>query len=175
MAVSVNASTGSVKRLGVLAAALLLGATGARAEEDLRNWAPDPFEQLSDAAPDCPVPRGPLMTEREWKADAHWRIETGTSCWLAGRCEDSNAYRYDAGIAASLFPRLRAAAPRLAGSSVWVYLQRRIVFLQGCVRDEAQARALEALAKAEPQVTMVVPAFRVGAQGRVPYRRLREE
>ncbi|NRF65576.1 transporter [Aquincola sp. S2] len=153
---------------------LLAAATtpaAADAPHELRNWAPDPFRQLSADRADCPVPRGPLMTEAEWRSEAHWRIETGTSCWLAGQCADSNAYRYDAALAQALFPRLQAA-PALAGSSVWVYLQRRILFMQGCVRDAAQAAALEAAAKGTPELLMVVPALRVGSDEPIPYRRL---
>lgn len=152
-----------------LALATAVCALNAAADE-LRNWAPDPFLALSHEQADCPEPLGPRMTEAEWKADAHWRIETGTSCWLAGKCADSNAYRYDAPLAAALFPKLQAAHDALAGSSVWVFVQRRVVFLQGCVRDAAQGDALEALAKQGRDVTLVVPAFRVGPDGRVPYR-----
>ena len=157
-----------------LAAAAL--AQPARAQDDApRNWANDPFLQLraDDAA--CPEPRGPRMTATEWRAEAHWRIETGTSCWLAGRCADANAYRYDAAIAQALFPRLQAL-PELAGSAVWAYLQRRILFVQGCVADRAQAQAVEAAigraAAAVPELTMVVPALRVAGDEGTPYRRL---
>jgi hypothetical protein len=159
----------------LLPAALLglaLHAPWASADE-LRNWANDPFMQLSRDVADCPVPKGPLMNEKDWKAEAHWRIETGTSCWLAGKCADSNAYRYDAGLAQGLFPKLQDPEV-LKGSSVWAFVQRRILFLQGCVRDEAQGAALEALAKGTPDLVMVVPAFKVGSDGRVPYRLLTE-
>lgn len=157
-----------------IAVALLLAGTAAAplraGADELRNWGNDPFMQLSQDVADCPEPLGPRMTEAEWKADAHWRIETGTSCWLAGKCADSNAYRYDAPLAAALFPTLQAAHDTLAGSSVWVFVQRRVVFLQGCVRDAAQGDALEAIARQGKDVTMAVPAFRIGAGGRVPYR-----
>jgi len=161
----------SLHRLRTAALAALALHTPWAAAEDLRNWADDPFVQLSRDVADCPVPKGPLMTEKDWKAEAHWRIETGTSCWLAGKCADSNAYRYDAGLAKLLFPKLENPQA-LQGSSVWAFVQRRILFLQGCVRDEAQGAAIEALAKGTPDLVMVVPAFKVGAQGRVPYRPL---
>jgi hypothetical protein len=145
------------------------------ADETTRNWGNDPFLQLRADAPGCPEPRGPRMTSAEWRAEAHWRIETGTSCWLAGRCADANAYRYDAAIAQALFPRLQAL-PELAGSSVWAYLQRRILFVQGCVADRAQAQAIEAAigraAAAVPELTMVVPALRAAGDDGTPYRRL---
>ena len=171
-----RASAGRVLRLLAPALALAALAHPAHAEDDAaRNWANDPFLQLRADDPGCPEPRGPRMTAIEWRAEAHWRIETGTSCWLAGRCADANAYRYDAAIAQALFPRLQAL-PELAGGGVWAYLQRRILFVQGCVADRAQAQAVEAAisraAAAVPELTMVVPALRVAGDEATPYRRL---
>lgn len=171
------ATTARLIRPTATALALSALAVPARSQGDEtpRNWGNDPFLQLraDDAA--CPEPRGPRMTATEWRAEAHWRIETGTSCWLAGRCADANAYRYDAAIAQALFPRLQAL-PELAGSGVWAYLQRRILFVQGCVADRAQAQVLEAAigraAAAVPELQMVVPALRVAGDEGTPYRRL---
>ncbi len=50
---------------------------------------------LLGPAGQCPAPLGPLFTVDEQRREAHYRIERGTSCWLAGKCKDSNAYRYD--------------------------------------------------------------------------------
>ncbi len=168
----------TARLLGLVPAAVALAALAfpVRADDEApRNWANDPFLQLRADDPTCPEPRGPRMTATEWRAEAHWRIETGTSCWLAGRCADANAYRYDASIAQALFPRLQAL-PELAGSGVWAYLQRRILFVQGCVADRAQAQAIEAAigraAAAVPELTMVVPALRVAGDEGTPYRRL---
>lgn len=165
----------SVLALAALGALCLPASSQGPADEAARNWGNDPFLQLRADDASCPEPRGPRMTAPEWRAEAHWRIETGTSCWLAGRCSDSNAYRYDAAIAQALFPRLQAL-PELAGSAVWAYLQRRILFVQGCVADRAQALALEAAigraAAAVPELQMVVPALRVAGDEGTPYRRL---
>lgn len=150
-----------------------LALAGAATAQDLRNWGADPFMQLSADVAGCPEPRGPRSTEAEWRAEAHWRIETGTSCWLAGQCADSNAYRYDAALARDAFARLQRSSA-LAGSSVWAYVQRRILFLQGCVGDAAQVRALEDAARGTPELVMVVPALRVGDDPHLPYRRLRD-
>ena len=171
-----DAATTRLLRLIPTAVALAALASPVQAEDEApRNWANDPFLQVRADDPACPEPRGPRMTATEWRAEAHWRIETGTSCWLAGRCADANAYRYDASIAQALFPRLQAL-PELAGSGVWAYLQRRILFVQGCVADRAQAQAIEAAigraAAAVPELTMVVPALRVAGDEGTPYRRL---
>jgi hypothetical protein len=175
----VTVTSGRVARAFALAALGALGVAarsqGPAVDESPRNWGNDPFLQLRGDDTACPEPRGPRMTASEWRAEAHWRIETGTSCWLAGRCSDANAYRYDAAIAQALFPRLQAL-PELAGSGVWAYLQRRILFVQGCVADTAQARAIEAAigraAAAVPELQMVVPALRVAGDEGTPYRRL---
>lgn len=176
LAFSARVSAGRSLRMLAPALALAALAQPVRAEDDaVRNWANDPFLQLRADDPGCPEPRGPRMTAIEWRAEAHWRIETGTSCWLAGRCADANAYRYDAAIAEALFPKLQAL-PELAGSGVWAYLQRRILFVQGCVADRAQAQAVEAAigraAATVPELTMVVPALRVAGDPGTPYRRL---
>ena len=44
---------------------------------------------------------GPLITADEMRQQAHGRIERGTSCWLAKKCEDSNVYRRDPEIQAT--------------------------------------------------------------------------
>ena len=87
-------------RVVVALAAVTLGVTQpAPAAEGVaperRNWFDTPFGQAVDGLPDCPRPEGPLITESEMRSLAHARIERGTSCWLAKKCEDSNAYRRD--------------------------------------------------------------------------------
>jgi len=107
----------------------------------------DPFFQVSSGLKDCPAPLGPLYTPAEVRSQMHGRLERGTSCWLAGRCKDSNAYRYDKAVA----PRVRealAAVPGIKRASVWVTVQRRWVYLQGCVPTRDLARRLERAAKA---------------------------
>ena len=60
-----------------------------------QNWFDDPFFQVASGMRNCPVPEGPLLTAEERRAQRHSRLERGTSCWLAGRCADSNAYLPD--------------------------------------------------------------------------------
>jgi hypothetical protein len=54
----------------------------------------DPFVQATTGRA-CPAPRGPAYTETQRNQEAHQRVERGTSCWLAGKCSEPNAYRYD--------------------------------------------------------------------------------
>ncbi len=145
-----------------LAALLQLPAQAQPAPEK-KNWFDDPFFQVSAGLPGCPVPEGPLLTQEEQRQEAHWRAERGTSCWLAGQCRDSNAYRYDKTLAPQVEAALKSL-PGIAGSSVWVVLQRRWVFLQGCVASPGQALALEQAAKAVPEVEAVVPMLGVGTR-----------
>ncbi|MGJ7509182.1 BON domain-containing protein [Variovorax sp. GT1P44] len=161
------------RRMPSLAMLVLAGATGASAvhaaEGEARtNFFEDPFFQVSSGLKACPVPLGPFYTPAEVRSQMHGRLERGTSCWLAGRCKDSNAYRYDKAIA----PEVRKAlegVPGLKRGSVWVTVQRRWIYLQGCVPTPELARRLESAAKAVPDVETVVPDLMIGTRGKPPY------
>ena len=152
----------------VLLLSLLL-ASGA--DDAVLNRFGDPFEALSADIAGCPEPRGPRTTAAEARVQAHHRAERGTSCWLRGECSEPNAYRYDPAIAASLAPALRAEAA-LHPSSLWLTVQARVVYLEGCVARADQAAALEARARRLPEVQQVLPLLRVGTHGELPYRRM---
>jgi len=47
------------------------------------NYFNDPFVQVTDGIADCPVPKGPMITEAEMKAQAHSRVERGVPKWNA--------------------------------------------------------------------------------------------
>jgi hypothetical protein len=122
----------------------------------------DPFVQATSGRA-CPAPRGPAYTETQRNQEAHYRVERGTSCWLAGQCSEPNAYRYDARIANAAVAALRADRT-LAGSTLWVIAERRFVYLQGCTNDSAQAARAEAIVKALPDVQVVIPAISAGRE-----------
>lgn len=154
----------------LLVALLLAGAT---ADDDLPlNRFDDPFEAVSADIADCPEPRGPRITAAEMRVQAHHRAERGTTCWLKGECREPNAFRYDAGIAAALRAPL-AASPALHPSSLWLTVQGRVVYLEGCVAHADQAAALEALARGLPDVQQALALVRVGPGGALPYRRFK--
>jgi hypothetical protein len=115
------------------------------------NRGNDPFFQVSKAIPHCPTPLGPLETEQEWLNEAHYRIERGNSCWVEGRCRLSNAYRYDAEIAQGVQRRLdniNSATHWREKSTLWLILQRRFIYVQGCVSsDFDKGKFLSELAK----------------------------
>lgn len=133
-----------------------------------KNWFGDPFFQVASGLAACPVPEGPLLTQDEARAEEHWRVERGTSCFRAGRCRLPNSYLYDKGLAAPVAAAL-AAVPGVQGASVWVTIQRRWVFLQGCVTAPAQITALQQAAQAVPEVEAVVPMLLVGTAGKPHY------
>ncbi|MDN7182497.1 hypothetical protein M0D69_31655 [Caballeronia sp. SEWSISQ10-4 2] len=119
-----------------LLALALVASQSALADDSLSNRGNDPFFQISKAIPQCPTPLGPLETEQEWLAEGHYRIERGNSCWVEGRCRLSNAYRYDAEIAEAVQRRLSTINPAThwrEQSSLWLMLQRRFIYVQGCV------------------------------------------
>ena len=133
-----------------------------------QNWFDDPFFQVASGMRGCPVPEGPLLTAEERRAQTHSRLERGTSCWLAGRCADSNAYRYDKPLAPKVQAAL-AAVPGVRRASVWVVIQRRWVYLQGCVPSRSMAAALDRAARTVPDVEVVLPELMVGTRGHPPY------
>jgi hypothetical protein len=156
------------------ATCLLLVAGMAAAQTSLaqerRNWFDDPFFQVSSGVPECPAPLGPWLTRDEQRREAHGRTERGTSCWLAGKCRDSNAYRYDKALAPQVEAALKAV-PGIERTSVWVTLQRRWVLLEGCVDSPERIAQLELAARQVADVESVVPALSVGgAAPRYPLR-----
>lgn len=125
------------------------------ADATRKNYFGDPFLQVTGGIPDCPVPEGPMITEAEMRAQAHSRIERGTSCYLAGRCRLPNSYLYDKEI----IPRVRKAIladGRFADTSVWVEGQRRWVWIKGCVRSKAQGQTLERRVRGIDDVEAVI-------------------
>lgn len=148
----------------------LASASPAQADDELRNWFNDPFFQISAGIADCPTPAGPFVTEAERRVQAHRRAEKGTTCWLAGECERPNAYVYDADIAAALQAALRER-PRFADTTLWVTVQGRVVYVEGCVAREAAVAELDAFVRALPHVQQSSVMVRVDAAGQVPYKR----
>ena len=110
--------------------------------EPLRNWFHDPYFAVRSGVWACPVPRGPLGTEADMRRETHSRAERGTSCWLAGRCEKPNAYLYDQAIGDAVRERF-AASDALKDASLWITVQRRIVWVEGCVSPATDDQAVE--------------------------------
>lgn len=150
-------------------------AASAMAEDGapLRNWFNDPFLQVRAEFPGCPVPRGPLLTETERKAEAHSRVERGTSCWMAGTCARPNAYLYDASIGESIADRFAASA-EFRGASLWVTVKRRFAWVEGCVADAAQAKLLEAFLLPVPDLERVILDVMTGTRQKPPYAVLKD-
>jgi BON domain len=157
-----------MRTLGVMGLAAWLALPALAQDEALQlNPFNDPFVQATSAR-NCPAPRGPAYTETQRRQEAHYRVERGTSCWLAGTCSEPNAYRYDQRLADAVVQALRADAA-LADSAIWVIAERRFIYLQGCVATTAQAAQAEALAKAVPDVQIVIPALSLpGETARYP-------
>jgi hypothetical protein len=115
---------------------IVIGVAHVHAEPARVNRGHDPFFQISNAIAACPTPLGPLETQKEWLDDSHYRIERGNSCWIEGRCRLPNAYLYDAEIAEAVARRLASvnvATHWREQSTLWLTLQRRFIYVQGCV------------------------------------------
>ncbi len=145
----------AARRLAWAALVLAALAFAAHAADERGNFFNDPFLQATNGIADCPVPPGPAITRAEMEAQAHSRIERGTSCFQSGRCRLPNSYLYDQEI----IPRVKKAIladGRFADTSVWVEGQRRWVWLKGCVRQPQQAKALEELVRSLDDVEAVI-------------------
>ncbi len=155
-----------MKRTALFLASLLL-ALGALAQER-RNAFDDPFLQVTSALPGCPVPRPPGYTEEEVRKEEHVRAQHGTSCYHSGRCRLPNSYLYDKEI----IPRVKQFIlrdGRFDDTSVWVLGERRLVTLMGCVRDPAQAEAMEKAVQQVDDVMGVINLLGVGTQAKPRY------
>jgi hypothetical protein len=146
----------------------------AHAEPPRINHGNDPFLQISRAISDCPVPLGPLETEKEWLDDSHYRIERGNSCWIEGRCRLPNAYLYDAEIADAVQRRLtnlNVATHWREQSSLWLTLQRRFIYVEGCVAPGFDKAAFLAGLEKTADVDRVIDNTTNDPQAaRLPYR-----
>ncbi len=159
--------------LSLLAALLAPRLGAAQSAPERRNWFDDPFFQIASSVPNCPEPAGPRITEAERLPQTHHRAERGTTCWLAGQCDRPNSYAYDADIAAALRAKLAQASNPFAAATLWVTVQGRVVYLEGCVPDPAMEAALERFAGAIPNVQQAIAAVFVNdGTARPPYRLL---
>lgn len=158
-----------MRRVGC-AGLLLAAAGGARAGDVLANWFGDPFFQIASAVPDCPLPAGPFITESERRVQAHHRAERGTTCWLAKACDRPTAYAYDRDIAAAFQAAVAERQP-FPDATLWVTVQGRVVYIEGCAADPALAARAEAFARALPNVERAIAIIRTDASARPPYRR----
>jgi hypothetical protein len=160
--------------VGVLCAASVAAhaqeASAAGASE-LRNWFNDPFFTLSHDVADCPVPLGPFTTRAEMEDDAHYRVERGTTCWLAHKCTKPNSYLYDAPIADAVRAHF-ADSSTLRGTSVWITVQRRFVYADGCVPASFDKAALQRQLEAIPDVEQVFVRVTADPRAPLPYKPL---
>lgn len=147
------------------------GAASDTSAAERKNWYNDPFFTLSHAIADCPLPLGPLMTKTQMEDDAHYRVERGTTCWLAHRCTKPNSYLYDVPIADAIKAQFRQPA-ELDGTSIWITVQRRFVYAEGCAPASFDANALQQRLAAIPDVEQVFMRVTTNPRGPLPYKTL---
>jgi hypothetical protein len=157
----------------VCAMSVLLASRAAWAQGERVNRGGDPFFQISQAVSSCPVPLGPFQTQAEWLAESHYRIERGNSCWWEGRCRLPNGYLYDKEIAESVERRLASIEPVMrwkTNTTLWIMLQRRFIYVQGCVaRGFDKQKFLAELAKTA-DVERVIDETTSHPESSPPYR-----
>lgn len=151
-----------------LALALSAAAGNAAAADERANRFNDPFVLLSSAIRDCPEPLGPRITAAEQLKQSHHRAERGTTCWLQGLCERPNAFEYDPGIARTI-QRAWSEHKGFQASTIWLTVQGRVVFFEGCARRRGLAAELERFARGVPNVTQAVANIRTEPKAKPPY------
>jgi len=155
---------------------IVIGVAHVHAEQARINRGHDPFFQISKTIAACPAPLGPLETEKEWLDDSHYRIERGNSCWIEGRCRLPNAYLYDAEIAEAVARRLASvnvATHWREQSTLWLTLQRRFIYVEGCVAPGFDKHAfLAELAKTADVERVIDNTTTDPHPARLPYRTL---
>ena len=158
------------------ATSVTLAPVSARAGAPRANHGNDPFFQISQAIPACPVPLGPLQTQQEWLADSHYRIERGNSCWWEGRCRLPNSYLYDKEIEEAAKRRLTNVEPSThwrEHTTLWLTLQRRFIYVEGCVAPDFDKQAFfSELAKTADVERVVDETIADPASDALPYRTL---
>lgn len=129
----------------------------------------DPFEQATAGFAACPTVPPPTLTLDQMRAQAHQRVERGTSCCLAGTCECGGSYKHDPEINARVVAAIRNDV-HLRDTSIWVTTTRKFVTLQGCVHSAAQKRALERLVRRGQDVALVWNETTVGPVRQAPHK-----
>jgi len=155
---------------GLFAIALLL-VPPCLAEEAVKNWFDDPYFQVRSAIAHCPTPLGPFTTHEQMLKETHYRSERGTRCWLEGKCSKPSSYMYDADIAQAVRARFEGS-PKLKDASLWVTVQRRFVWIDGCVRSARGRNEIETLLRGVPDVEMLIVNVMRAADAAPPYRTL---
>lgn len=157
-----------------IALTMLTAVVPARADGARANHGNDPFFQISHAVPACPAPLGPLETEQEWLGESHYRIERGNSCWWEGRCRLPNGYLYDKEIEEAVKRRLTNIEPAThwrEQTTLWLTLQRRFIYVEGCVAPGFDRHAfLSELAKTADVERVLDTTTTDPASGALPYR-----
>ena len=154
-----------------LAFAAFASASAFGTDDKLENRFNDPFFQLSAAAPSCPEPLGPLITEDEAIRDTHHRLERGQRCYLEKRCRYPSSYQYDPEIAQAIQAAVRDGRFKVPKeSSLWILVQGRRVFAYGCVPARYRAGSVRDQLRGIPDVEVAVEDVRIGPRGTVGYR-----
>jgi hypothetical protein len=151
--------------------AAILVALPATADEAVRNWFKDPYFQVRAGFPRCTEPLGPYATEEQMLKETHYRSERGTRCWLEGKCSKPSSYMYDADIAQAVRARFDASA-KLRDATLWITVQRRFVWIEGCIHSARDEKDIDAIMKDVPDVERVITFLARDASAAPPYRTL---
>jgi BON domain len=150
---------------------ILAAPLASQSEEVVRNGFKDPYFQVRSGIARCPAPLGPYITEESMRNEAHVRTERGTRCWVEKKCTKPNSYLYDPEIAQAVRSRFESTRA-LGKASLWVTIQRRVVWVEGCVPPGYAKGTLEKLLKGVPDVEQLIVTVTRDPGARPGYRTL---
>ncbi len=133
---------------------ITIGVRPTQAAEADNPYNDPPPLQATHGIARCPAPKPRTLTPEQAQREAHQRVERGTSCWLAGKCEPGGDYKGDGETNARVAAAIGRDA-RFAASSLWVETLRKFVIIKGCLADAKQGRDLETMVKAIEGVKLV--------------------
>lgn len=91
------------------------------------------------------------------------------------RCNRPNDYAYDRDIAEALRSKVSAYPKLFDGTSLWITVQGRVVFIEGCASGPSVGLELEALARQVPNVQQAIARIHSSRSRHVPYKVLPRE
>ena len=101
--------------------------------------------------------------------ERHYRFECQQTLANEEDCQRSSAFAYDRDIATEIQAAMAASA-QFSDTSLWVTVQGRIVYVEGCVAKETQGAGVEHLVRRLPHVQQAIAIVMVSAEAKPPYK-----
>ena len=164
-----------MKRIGIAGWLTMLLATAAFAQsgdtdapEARRNWYNDPSSRCRGTWPNAVAAR---PVDDPGRDDGRRALPRRTRHHLLARASlhEAEFYMYDAPIADAVKAHF-AGSDRLHGTSLWITVQRRFIYVEGCADTAFDQPALQRELEALPDVEQVFVRITDDPRKRLPYK-----